>query len=117
MPFGSILLILALLLIVGFILAKPFLQAPASTNFSQEEELELLAERERIIEALLELDFDQRMGKVPTDIYETQREHLVRQGAEVLKKLDGRSKEFDRTELGEADLEALIAAHKAKRWP
>ena len=51
---------------------------------------ELLAERERVLDALAELDFDNEMGKVPDELYPVQREALVKRGAAVLRLLDER---------------------------
>jgi len=48
----------------------------------------LMAERERILNALLELDFDFKLGKVPEEDYPGQRAELLQKGADVLKKLD-----------------------------
>jgi zinc-ribbon domain len=92
MDIGSILLLLALLVLVGAFVASPLRnrehrQTPGEENI---EISELLAERERILDALAELDFDNEMGKVPDDLYPMQREALVKRGAAVLKLLDER---------------------------
>ena len=116
MPFSSILLILALLILVALFIARPFLQTEPFNQFEGNEQSGLLAERERIIEALLELDFDQRLGKVPEDIYAVQRQNLLKQGAETLQKLEKVSKTKKSSKLGKEDeLEALIAARRGKR--
>jgi hypothetical protein len=47
-----------------------------------------MAERDRLITALQELDFDQALGKVPDDEYQYQRAELVQRGVSVLKQLD-----------------------------
>ncbi len=48
----------------------------------------LMAERERIIAALQELDFDFQLGKIPPDEYPAQRAELMKKGADVLRQLD-----------------------------
>jgi len=48
----------------------------------------LLAERDRILNAISELDFDNTLGKIPADDYPLRREQLVQRGAEVLRQLD-----------------------------
>lgn len=48
----------------------------------------LLAERERLLDALQELDFDHGLGKIPSDVYSTQRQELVTSAALVLKKIE-----------------------------
>lgn len=86
---SSIFLILALLILVVIIVARPFSERSLSRLYHSDQELSaLLAERERILEALTELDFDHNLGKVPQEIFPSQRADLVRRGAEVLRKLD-----------------------------
>jgi hypothetical protein len=48
----------------------------------------LLAERDRVLNSLKELDFDNSLGKIPAEAYPEQRLSLVQQGAEILRKLD-----------------------------
>ncbi len=48
----------------------------------------LMAERDRIINALQELDFDHAIGKIPAQDYPVQRAALLQKGADILKKLD-----------------------------
>jgi hypothetical protein len=88
MDIGSILLLLALVIFVAGFIFRPF---RGSGPDVWEEDLELsglLSERERILDALVELDFDNELGKVPEDIYPKQREYLLATGAEVLRKLE-----------------------------
>ena len=92
MDIGSILLLLALIVVVGAYVASP-LRTRQHRHTPDEENIEiseLLAERERILDALAELDFDNEMGKVPDELYPLQREALVKRGAAVLKLLDER---------------------------
>jgi len=137
MDIGSILLLLALVILVGAYIASP-LRGWREQHRTVEVDLELsqlLAERERILEALAELDFDNEMGKVPDDLYPIQREALVKRGADVLRLLDQRELVDEQAEAGDIDreerleraakirskdedsLEALIAAHRAKKAP
>lgn len=114
MPIGSILLILALAVLVVLIVARPFWGAQESNWTDVNEPSALLAERERILEDLLELDFDHELGKVPEEIFASQRAVLMNQGAQVLKKLDTQVTEADRSRLDpNDDIERLIAARKA----
>ena len=89
MDIGAILLLIALLMGVGLYLAAP-LMSNYSTDTRQgtQEVSSLLAERDRIINALQELDFDFKLGKIPEEDYPVQRAELLRTGADVLKKLD-----------------------------
>lgn len=118
MDIGSLLLLLALFIVVGAFIASPLRVRQGAAGLSQRDHeiSELLAERERVLESLDELDLDNVMGKVPEEIYDFQREQLVKRGAEVLRLLDERmpgTAEAVMT-VGEDDpLETMIAARKA----
>ncbi|MCL4527824.1 MAG: zinc ribbon domain-containing protein [Chloroflexi bacterium] len=89
MDIGAILLLVALLLGVGLYLAAPlFDNRTRRPSAGTQETSSLMAERDRIINALRELDFDFRLGKIPEEDYPVQRTDLLQKGAEVLKKLD-----------------------------
>lgn len=93
MDIGSILLLLALVVLVTAYVASPLRTAQKRRTPDAEsiELSELLAERERVLDALAELDFDNDMGKIPDELYPVQREALVKRGAAVLKLLDERT--------------------------
>jgi len=112
MDFGSILLIAALLLVVVAYILQP-LRAKRVSSISRNEIAlsPLLAERERILDALAELDFDHELGKVPADIYPLQRDRLMQRGAEVLRQLDDYEMSSD------DPLEAIIAARRKSQKP
>jgi hypothetical protein len=88
MEFQSILLIAGVLLLVAAFVGWPFLQTAARRAVDDRTRSSLLAERERLLTILRELDFDYSLGKIPEEDYPAQRADLVRQGAEVMKKLD-----------------------------
>ncbi|MCH7663556.1 MAG: zinc ribbon domain-containing protein [Chloroflexi bacterium] len=89
MDISSILFILALLILVILYILQPFATRRSLVVSSAEKQFSvLLAERERILGALEELDFDHSMGKVPEENYPAQRARLVEAGTEVLRKLD-----------------------------
>jgi hypothetical protein len=89
MDIGSIFLILGLLLIVGLFIARPLLEERSAALSQEEHEISsLLAERDRLLTALQELDFDNTLGKIPEDEYPAQRALLVQRGVEVLRSLD-----------------------------
>ncbi len=120
MDLGSTFLVLALLILIGLYITRPFFEKQAvspSKNFDQEGETEhqrssLLAERDRLLTKIQELDFDNTLGKIPEEEYPEQRKLLLLQGVEVLKKLDG-IQEKAADEAIEARLEAVIAARRA----
>jgi rubrerythrin len=108
MDIGSIFLILGLLILVILYLSQPLVNRSA-TVVSEEEHTfsSLLAERDRIINALQELDFDHSLGKIPEESYPSQREVLLRRGASILREIDDY---YGETEPSDADarLEAAI---------
>ncbi len=93
---GSLLFVVAVALAVALFVSQPFLrrgnkafpgEAIARQNRDHERSA-LLAERDRTLSALHELDFDFTLGKVPQEDYQSQRVVLLQHGAEVLRKLD-----------------------------
>jgi hypothetical protein len=88
MDIGSILLGLALLLIVAFIVARPLLEGSRHRDRQPGPADQLLAERERVLVQLRDLDFDHATGKIMDDDYAAQRAQLVAQGVAILKQLD-----------------------------
>jgi hypothetical protein len=98
----------------------------------------LMAERDRILLALQELEFDYNLGKIPEEDYPIQRQFLLKRGAEVIKTLDeikGNSSEdnviqqietaleenrvdgpkFETKTEKDLDIESLIAARKRSK--
>ena len=93
MDFGSILLLLSLLILVGLFISRPFFErrrvvVDYESDPHDHERSTLLAERDRVLIAIKELDFDNAMGKIPEDEYLDQRELLVQNGANILRQLD-----------------------------
>jgi zinc ribbon protein len=80
----------------------------------------LMAERDRVINSLQELDFDFKLGKIPEEDYPTQRSSLLQNGADILRKIDaltllspaGRGNRGEGQDT-EARLEKAIAARRA----
>ena len=89
MDIGSILILLALLLLVGIFIARPIIEHKGKIVSEEEHELSsLLAERDRTLNALKELDFDFTLGKIPEEDYPIQRARMLQYGADILRKLD-----------------------------
>lgn len=117
MDLGSIFLILGLLVLVGMFIARPLVERKAAGLSQEDHEYSgLMAERDRILIALQELDFDFALGKIPEGDYPPQREDLLQHGAEVLRKLDTFRPEAANADI-EARLEAAIAARRADAAP
>jgi len=144
MEIGSILLVLAVALLTGLYLSQPFGRRIRVRQISaRERELStLLAERDRVLNSLQELDFDHTLGKIPAEDYPLQRTELLSKGADILRRIDelqpgtSRGKEADRIEAavaarrtdaavrpgrekpaagGDDDLESLIASRRSNR--
>lgn len=117
MEIGAILLILALFLLVAFFVAQPFLERRAVKLVSAEEHQRstLMAERDRLIGALQELDFDHTLGKIPAEDYPLMRAELLQHAADVLRQLDGLGPQSGdaRSSAAEERVEAAVAARRA----
>ncbi|MBU2610096.1 MAG: zinc ribbon domain-containing protein [Chloroflexi bacterium] len=123
MDIGVIFLLLALLVLIALFVARPFMQrAPAPQVEETHVVSELLAERDRILNALQEIDFDNTLGKIPAEDYPVQRTNLLQRGAAILRQLDvlspltspvGVTGEEEDKEATDEDLEALIAKRRA----
>lgn len=110
---GSIFLVLALVILVGIFVSRPLLERRSQRVTAEEHTIsELLAERDRILDALQELDFDREMGKIPEEDYPRQRALLVQRGAEVLRRLDAMQEEHPGADV-DARLEVAMTARRA----
>ncbi|NOY99131.1 MAG: zinc ribbon domain-containing protein [Chloroflexi bacterium] len=113
MDIGAIFLLLALLILVALFLAQPFMERRARRTTDEEHELStLMAERDRVLDALQELDFDHELGKIPAEDYPKQRAALLKKGAEALRQLDAYQEGTPAAD-AESRLEAAIAARRA----
>lgn len=122
MDIGSILAILALAIFAFTFIARPLFERKDFKDTYYGRQLSnLLAERERILTILQELDMDYAMGKIDERDYVDQRSLLVRRGATVLKNIDLQRDAHDlRGESGEAvsateQLESLVEAAIAQK--
>lgn len=127
MDIVSLLLILSLLVLVVWFIGQPIFdrrlhKSPSPNGTStltaaEEQEFSaLLAERERILSSIQELDFDYNLGKIPQEDYPDQRLYLLQQGANVLRQLDGYH--LDASPVAPDDrLEAAIAERRASLTP
>jgi len=129
MEIAAILLTLGVTILVGLYLYAPLLERRALRVTEEEHELSaLMAERDRVVNSLQELDFDFKLGKIPEDDYPVQRASLLQRGADILRKIDtlhpavtdtpSPSRKSRKSEPTNDELESLIIArrksHKAK---
>ena len=128
MDIGSIFLILALAIVVSIFVSRPFFEHRKDENLSSPQEAmqkeyqrsSLLAERDRILNSLQELEADFELGKIPQEDFGTQREALLVKGAETLKQLDAFKIEESRESKSASikpddELEKLIAKRRMSK--
>ncbi len=112
MDIGSIFLILALLIVVTIFIIRPIIERKlAPVEHSQQELSSLLAERDRIVANIQELDEDYHLGKIPEADYPPQRLALLQNGAEILHTLDDLLAS-PINQAAEDRLEAALLAHR-----
>jgi hypothetical protein len=120
MDLASIFLTLAVALLVGMFISRPFASRRASTELlirpaAEDAEVHrstLLAERDRVLNALQELEFDFTLGKIPAADYPTQRAELLKAGADILRNLDELAGAQQNVS-AEDRVEAVVAARRA----
>jgi hypothetical protein len=114
MELTAIFFSLAVLILVAMYLYSPFMERRARRVTEEEHELSaLMAERDRVINSLQELDFDFKLGKIPEEDYPTQRASLLQKGADILRKIDSLAPQPASTQDTESRLEKAIAARRA----
>lgn len=114
MQITAILFTLAILILVAIYLYAPFMERRARRVTEQEHELStLMAERDRVINSLQELDFDYKLGKIPEGDYPTQRATLLQKGADVLRQIDVISPQPASAHDVDDRIEKAIAARRA----
>ena len=113
MDIGSIFLIFALLIPVAIFIGRPLLERSSAALISPDEpEIStLLAQRDQVVGAIQELDDDYNLGKIPPDDYPPQRQSLLQNGVDILRKID--TYQLTPTAATAEDrLEAAIKAHR-----
>jgi len=89
MDLGAIFLLILVLVFIVLFVTRPFLERRRIQGGNKNQNLlSFLAERERLLTAIEELDSDQILGKIPPEDYPRQRTELFHQGAEVLRQID-----------------------------
>ena len=114
MELAAILFILAILVLVAIYLCAPFMERRARRVTEEEHELSaLMAERDRVINSLQELDFDYKLGKIPQEDYPTQRAGLLQKGADILRRIDSMAPQNASVQDADQRIERAIAARRA----
>lgn len=118
MDLGAVLLLLAVILLVSVFISRPFfaskpIQVGTARDMDARDHLRssLLAEYDRLLNAIQELEFDFTLGKIPEEEYPQQRAGLFQQTAEVLRQLDDVQPALG-AQPAEARVEAAVAARR-----
>lgn len=122
MDIGAIFFILAVVALVAMYIGRPFVQRRGRRATREDHEVSaLMAEYDRAVNTLQELDFDHELGKVPAADYPHQRAELLATGAGLLRKLDALTLPSSNNGSGavgedkdvESRLEAAVASRRA----
>ncbi len=114
MQLSVVFLLLIIVALVGVYLYLPFTRGARRLRADQSLQVSALrAERDRVVNALQELDFDYRLGKVPAEIYPAERAALLKKGAEILRQLDELAPSVAAAGSAEARVEKAAAAARA----
>jgi len=114
MELTAIFFTLAILILVAIYLYAPFMERRARHVTQEEHELStLMAERDRVINSLQELDFDFKLGKIPDEDYPAQRTSLLQKGADILRRIDTLAPQITSSQDADARIEKAIAARRA----
>jgi hypothetical protein len=114
MEIAAILLTFGVIILVGLYLYAPLLERQGRRVTAEEHEISsLLAERDRVVNSLQELDFDFKLGKIPEGDYPVQRASLLQRGADILRSIDSFSPQSASAQDTESRLEKAIAARRA----
>lgn len=112
MDLGFIFLAVALIGLVIFVVAQPFFERVRVASRDNAAAEQLGAQRDSILTAVRDLDFDHVTGKIADEDYTAQRALLMTRGADVLKQLD------DAGVVDEAQsIEQAIAARRRSARP
>lgn len=115
MAIGSLLLGLALLIVVALFVARPLLVPHTTADAKISSRRQLEQEKEALLTEIRELDFDYETGKIPSEVYEPQRNHLLAQAAAVLQELDEITE--DSNEELRQQIEAAVARRRRQPQP
>jgi rubrerythrin len=113
MDIGAIFFTLALLTLVGMFIAGPYMQRGRQRGGRQDHERSaLMAEYDRMVNTLQEIDFDNTLGKIPAEDFPIQRAELLAKGAELLRKLDALQPKQESRDT-QSRIEAAVATRRA----
>jgi len=115
MDIGAIFLLLSVSLLTVLFVTRPFFERRRISGAAagDQELSSLLAERDRLLGALQELDFDHTLAKIPAQDYPVMRANLLKQASDILRKLDMLQPHNHIQVDAESRVEAVIASTRA----
>jgi hypothetical protein len=112
---SAVFLLLAVIILVALFVVQPLTRRQRRLTEAEHTLSALLAERDRLLNALQELDFDYSLGKIPAEGYPAQRSMLIERGTDLLRQIDALTSSQTSSNQPEDRLEAAIAARRASR--
>ena len=119
MTMTSLFIVLLIFILSGLFIMRPFFVKSGFSGRSSSSIYDsLIAERERLLSAIEELDHELELTKISTEEHSRNRDLLLAEAAEVIKKLDKqkktgkKSKHAPAPEESRDDLEKMIAARR-----
>ena len=119
MTIGSFFIVLLIFILTGVFILRPFLVKEEISGRSSSSIYDsLIAERERLLSAIEELDLELELNKISSKEHSRNRDLLLAEAAGVLKKLDKQGKQVktqkstQKVEVPGDDLEKMIAARR-----
>ena len=119
MAFSSFLIVLVIFFLAGIFIVRPFLvEQNISTPVVPKEYDSLLAEKERLLSSIEDLDLEYDLQKISSQEHIRNRDILLSQAAEILVKLDKLEKKVPKNMRvsspveNEDDLEAMIETRR-----
>mgnify|MGYP001195538496 CR=1 FL=1 len=119
MSFPAVVVLIFVFLLSGIVIMRPFLEDMDGESLPQEvyPELDsLLAEKERLLSAIEELDRDHQLSRISDDDYSNSRERLVHQTARVFQKLDQIQLPVEKTTPGTEIIDKELAGYIESGW-
>jgi rubrerythrin len=115
MDIGAIFLLVSVCFLTGMFIARPFMERRRASSAAANDQVlsSLLAERDRLIGALQDLDFDHTLGKIPAEDYPAMRARLLQSAADALRRIDTLQQQPAANIDAESRVEAVIAERRA----
>lgn len=117
MSIGSLLLGATLLVLVALFLARPLLLSNGQSGRQKSLRQELLAQKEAVLAQIQTLEFDFETGTIPGEDFHKQRQEMVAEAADILKKLDELSVKDALAGTSNADSEIEKAVARLRKRP